>query len=140
MLRCSGCHQDKPETEFHRSSRMKRGYQSQCKECNKQAVLKHIHNNPGHNQAVRKARRDDLARRVREWKRERGCACCPENEPVCLELHHLDPTTKEAQPSDLIRRSWEAFIEEAKKCIILCSNCHKKYHAGLIELPPHSSA
>ncbi len=114
---------------------MKRGYQAWCKECNKKAVLKHIRTHEGRNYAVRKARRESLRQRAAEWKREKGCACCPENEPVCLELHHLDPTDKEAQPSDLIEVSWERFMEEAKKCVVLCSNCHKKLHAGLIQLP-----
>ena len=28
----------------------------------------------------------------------------------------------------------EKAIEESKKCVLLCSNCHKEFHAGLWNL------
>lgn len=47
-----------------------------------------------------------------------------------LEFHHLDPTKKETIiSSDSI--TVEQAIEESKKCILLCSNCHKELHANL---------
>ena len=140
MLKCSGCQQNKPETEFHKSSRNKTGYQSYCKDCNRKAVVKHIHAHEGQNYAVRKARHQDLRQRSYDYKRERGCACCPEKEPQCLDFHHLDPSTKEGLVSNMVKISWDRFLEEAKKCVLLCANCHRKVHLGLIELPPHSSA
>ena len=47
-----------------------------------------------------------------------------------LEFHHLDPTKKETIiSSDSI--TVEQAIAESKKCILLCSNCHKELHANL---------
>ena len=47
-----------------------------------------------------------------------------------LEFHHLDPETKSFQ-LDLRARSnrkWEAVLEDAEKCVLLCSNCHAELH------------
>ena len=53
---------------------------------------------------------------------------CGENHISCLEFHHLDPTVKEGAVSNLIRVSFERALKEIEKCIVLCSNCHKKEH------------
>lgn len=47
-----------------------------------------------------------------------------------LEFHHLDPSQKDFTISNCDLRLAEA-IEESKKCILICSNCHKEFHAGL---------
>jgi hypothetical protein len=54
-----------------------------------------------------------------------------------LDLHHIDPTQKElsfgairANPT-----SWTNIVIELRKCILLCANCHREIHAGIINLP-----
>lgn len=50
-----------------------------------------------------------------------------------LDFHHTDPAQKDTiVSSDSI--TLEKAIEESKKCILLCANCHKEFHAGLWEL------
>ena len=50
-----------------------------------------------------------------------------------MEKHHIDPTKKDTIiSSDSI--TLEKAIEESKKCILICSNCHKEFHAGLWNL------
>lgn len=66
-------------------------------------------------------------------KTSRGGQCVRCGYDTCmqaLEFHHLDPTKKETIiSSDSI--TVEQAIEESKKCILLCSNCHKELHANL---------
>ena len=62
-----------------------------------------------------------------------GCLICKEAEPVALDFHHLDPTKKDGTPFQ--QHSVKKALEEAAKCVILCANCHRKVHAGLIVLP-----
>ncbi len=54
-----------------------------------------------------------------------------------LEFHHIDPSQKDfglgGARADI--KSWNKLVEEAKKCILLCSICHREFHAGIIELP-----
>ena len=47
-----------------------------------------------------------------------------------LHFHHLDPDLKEFQLDSrkLANSSWEKILNEAKKCIILCANCHAEFH------------
>ena len=50
-----------------------------------------------------------------------------------LDFHHKDPSQKEFTIGNRDFRL-EQCIEEAKKCILLCSNCHRELHAGLWNL------
>ena len=38
--------------------------------------------------------------------------------------------------SSHVGRSLATFREEAKKCVLVCANCHGEIEAGLIESPP----
>lgn len=53
--------------------------------------------------------------------------------PIIYDFHHLISTEKEFQLSQQIR-SWKSLVDEAKKCAMLCSHCHRKLHSGLIDL------
>jgi len=54
-----------------------------------------------------------------------------------LELHHIDRDTKKLSFGKVIAnpKKWAIILEEAKKCVLLCSNCHKEVHFGYCELP-----
>lgn len=62
-----------------------------------------------------------------EYKKTLKCSNCPENHPACLDFHHLDPNEKEFLITKLIH-SKKKLKEELKKCIVLCANCHRKFH------------
>ena len=49
---------------------------------------------------------------------------------AALEFHHTDSATKNFQLDlrSLSNRRWEVVLEEADKCILLCSNCHAELH------------
>lgn len=63
-----------------------------------------------------------------KWKETLRCAICKEDHPACLEFHHLDPSQKDYNISELVGRSMKLIKEEADKCVVLCSNCHRKLH------------
>lgn len=47
-----------------------------------------------------------------------------------LDFHHIDPNSKTFDISrNYLNRSIDEIILEAKKCIILCSNCHRELHS-----------
>jgi len=44
-----------------------------------------------------------------------------------MDLDHRDPSQKIMKVSSLVKRgSWQAFLDEIKKCDIVCSNCHRE--------------
>lgn len=56
--------------------------------------------------------------------------------PAAFDFHHPDPRTKDFTVS--VKTVWsEALEAELRKCVLLCSNCHREvhagWHAGLIE-------
>src|SRR2546423_131239 len=66
-----------------------------------------------------------------------NCQVCGYDRCIeALEFHHLDPMQKDFGISHKgYTRSWEKVKEEADKCILLCANCHREFHAGMLQLP-----
>lgn len=59
------------------------------------------------------------------------CVLCSYDKCIsALEFHHLDPNEKEFSISvSGNTRALYLLIEEAKKCILVCANCHREIHA-----------
>lgn len=58
-----------------------------------------------------------------------------------LQFHHLDPRTKEFHLGDGGRtRSLARSRAEARKCILLCANCHAEVEAGMTVVPLNSQS
>ena len=51
-----------------------------------------------------------------------------------LEFHHSDSKKKEFSISSNDVGSFEKLLEESKKCIMICANCHREIHAGLVDV------
>lgn len=60
------------------------------------------------------------------------CLCGYDKCLSALELHHIDPNNKEFSFNNL-NMSWDKLQTELQKCILVCANCHREIHAGLIE-------
>ena len=84
-----------------------------------------------------------VSERRREVKRQLvaeagGCCkiCGFEDHPSALQFHHVDPQTKEFHLGHQgITRSIARMRAEAKKCVLLCANCHALVEAGVREVP-----
>jgi hypothetical protein len=65
-----------------------------------------------------------------------GCALCGYGRHIgALGFHHLDPNEKRFSLSDRgVARSLERAPEEARKCVLLCANCHAEVEAGVARL------
>lgn len=67
-----------------------------------------------------------------------SCQCCGYNTCAsALAFHHLDPSKKEQGFGDTRANpvKWTNIVEERKKCILVCHNCHSEIHAGVRQLP-----
>ena len=75
------------------------------------------------NRAIGKAKWDT-------FKRTLKCTQCGFDHPAALDFHHVDPSEKENLVSKLVSQGcFAAAMEEVKKCIVLCANCHRVHHA-----------
>lgn len=115
-MKCSSCQIEKSDTDFYKSAKQNR--LTYCKECHK------------------KYSRERLRIYKNLCKEYKGgkCKICGYNRcQDALDFHHLDSTTKEygiAKSS----KSFKTKKSELDKCILICSNCHRELHAGLISL------
>jgi len=67
---------------------------------------------------------------IEQYKIGKECIICSENHPACLDFHHVDRTIKEFSIGAFPRKTYtlKKVQEEIAKCIIICSNCHRKKH------------
>lgn len=60
------------------------------------------------------------------------CSRCGYNKCVdALEFHHENPAEKEFKLGSGNTMSWKEYKQEALKCILVCSNCHKEIHSEI---------
>lgn len=88
---------------------------------------------------LRKIKRDISTERAKDLileKKKAGCFNCGYNRYVgALEFHHIDPSTKSFSiGSNAAGKNLNEILEELAKCVLLCSNCHREVHGGLITL------
>lgn len=81
-------------------------------------------------------RKKNIRLRIDEYKKINKCLFCNESESCCLDFHHLKD--KEFEISNMVARglSESKIMLEIRKCLILCSNCHRKVHAGILKILP----
>lgn len=80
--------------------------------------------------SIKDLRREELRRAINDYKIEQVCRCCGESDSDLLAFHHLfgkDFCIANAANSGY---SLKKIMEEIKKCILLCANCHVKFHSG----------
>ncbi len=80
--------------------------------------------------------------RLRKQKRQKllegfnsRCGICGYNKTEILQFHHVEPKEKTFTMSSSTNHTWEVFVEEAKKCILVCPNCHMEIHWDLTNIP-----
>lgn len=139
---CPSCKQTKPVEQFNHSKRTKDGYDYRCKECQKASNKKWCEANWSNKMKQQNERVRDIAEKIANIKTSQGCLICGEETACCLDFHHLDPKSKEINPACMISNGWgwSRIENELNKCVIVCANCHRKIHAGLIQWPVGKTA
>lgn len=71
-----------------------------------------------------------------EYKSTLSCKQCGESTSVCLDFHHIGKEEKDIDLGYAKKWGWgiKRIKKEIDKCIVLCSNCHRKVHVGMIEI------
>ena len=79
----------------------------------------------------RTKQREDKRKRKEQAIKYLGGHCnrCKQTfHPAVYEFHHLDPATKDRDPSKMLQLSWTRLQAELDKCVLLCANCHRLTH------------
>lgn len=125
MKTCIDCKEEKRNSEFPYDKSRDR-YLSVCKPCTSIRTQKYRKKNPEKWRQYDKNRNERVKFIINEWKQQ-GCQKCGETKVWVLDCHHIDPSTKEYAIGD-IAHGPNKVKEELKKCIPLCSNCHRDFH------------
>lgn len=81
-------------------------------------------------------RRRQIKRKLVEEAGGKCVICGYDRCQQVLQFHHLDPTLKEFHlGQNGVTRSLAKSRAEARKCILLCANCHGEVEAGIIAVP-----
>lgn len=136
MKQCSKCKLFKTLDNFARNVSQGDGLQNYCRRCSSVRMREYYKKNaPRMRAQISARRRPRLAEHreyVRLYKAARGCNACGEREPVVLDLHHHQQDKEFTVAAMLGHVSMKRLAAEMAKCIVLCSNCHRRLHAGLI--------
>lgn len=116
---CPRCKEEKILDEFY-NRRGKVGASTYCKSCTGDQT---------------KERQEEFKNKCIEYKGGK-CICCGYDRcSSALEFHHVDPEEKEFEIKKSISRKFDENIKkELDKCVLVCSNCHREIHVGLIEI------
>lgn len=134
---CCRCKNERDESEFSFKNKSKNIRNKTCKICFKdirkqwytkykqQIINKNILN------------KNKNITWFENYKKDKKCSICGESHPACLDFHHLDPNIKEFNIGIIVRSTYsiKKIIKEINKCIILCSNCHRKLHYNERNVP-----
>lgn len=138
--KCSVCQIEKSKSCFGFKNKKIGRLQSRCKEC--QAYYHKIHYETNKQIYLEKSKRnnpkykDQNKKFINQYKETKGCKFCGETCSICLDFHHKDPKQKESNISRMQNSSHsiKAIQKEISKCIVVCSNCHRKLHAGILQI------
>jgi len=86
--------------------------------------------------------------KVKRWRKSckariieaMGGSCCVCGYNKCqasLAMHHLDPKLKDFGFGKVMAnpQNWASLIEELRKCVLVCNNCHGEIHDGSASVP-----
>ena len=112
MKTCSKCGIEKPLTEYHSAGIIdgKKYIRGECKVCQSKVVKKRVKN---------------IKEQYVTWKKTLKCNRCGFDDYRALQFHH--ERDKEHNIAEMLRGGFalEKINFEAKKCEVLCANCHK---------------
>lgn len=131
---CSKCKVPKPLGHF--SIQKSTGYfNSWCKACSAVAAKKRRYGQqalPVNTSKQRYERRRRKARQIwlLEYLRQHPCVDCGETDPVVLDFDHVKGR-KDFHISRALSLGWaiETIEKEMEKCVVRCSNCHRRVTA-----------
>lgn len=129
---CAKCLEVKSLSEFYKDKVNVSGYRSWCKACMKQdsKTLYHTDGSAGKLRNIKTLEARKLLKQELVTLAGGCCSRCGYNRSIsALDFHHIN-NDKEGTIANLMTFSPDKAREEARKCLLLCANCHREHHAG----------
>ena len=113
---CTKCGRELPLDQFNWRDKAKGTRRADCKQCHS---------------GYMKAQYQEKKETIQDIKAELKCQKCGYDKCAeALDFHHINPEEKEDRIARMISNNYslDKIKEEMKKCIVLCSNCHREFH------------
>ena len=138
--KCPVCQVEKDISCFAFKNKSLGKLHSRCRKC--QAIYHKEHYELNKQKYLDKSKRNNEKYKeinkayIQKYKSNHGCVFCKESDPCCLDFHHINPENKKKDIASMqhFAHSLDTIKTEIKKCIVVCANCHRKLHAGVIEV------
>lgn len=128
IQKCSICKENFPATLEYFGKHKNRGLDTYCKDCRHKKTRQYYYNNKEKMKLQSVAWKKTQRQKINEYKDLLFCLKCNESRNWLLDFHHIDPNKKDFQISQGEGYGWKKVQKELKKCIPLCSNCHRDFH------------
>jgi hypothetical protein len=131
VKQCTICKRTLELFEFNKNKSKRDGLQSHCRSCNKERSKKYYASNKSKHYKAASIRKQKVIQENRQfvyaYVLKHGCIDCGENTPACCDFDHVNGD-KIGNVSKMIHQgvSLNTIIKEISKCVIRCSNCHRK--------------
>ncbi len=136
---CKKCNQKKEINKFAKSfakKQQKYYYHSSCNSCESRIFRKSASGKESIKKTKKrivenyKNNRIELKKRIMKEIGQEKCLYCNFDNPIALCFHHRNPEEKKFKISWGFSHyySFKKILPEAKKCDVLCFNCHTKKH------------
>lgn len=133
MKQCRVCQEWLPFSCYSKHASTRDKLQGICKSCHSEWYKKHVakkrETDPQYKRGA--SAKSPKLRWYEDQKKQLSCTLCGEDHPATLDFHHKYPKTKVAGINEMARKgkyTIEDMIVEMDKCVVLCSNCHRKLH------------
>ncbi len=137
---CTACDTPKLLKFFNKSlSRLERR-RSHCKSCERQQATAYYRLNPrlysDRARAFNKKKYQQRKAEMNAIRQRDGCLFCGEKTLCVLDFHHIKGRSKHGGKvmARAANCSDKQFKKELKRCVVVCANCHRKVHAGLLSV------
>lgn len=143
MKKCYTCQQELNKSHFNKNKGRKDGLNGICKECSRKRSKRYYSENTNQHRKTVQQNSRLYKQQLRNWINTKikilGCNICNEKEPCCLDFHHVESLEKDNLISYLVNTNSRQKLElELRKCVVVCSNCHRKIHKKLIPSPTNN--
>ena len=127
---CSKCGEEKELEGYSFKNKAKGWRRSSCKQCSRIAFRKFYKENKEYYSLKNKKYREQYRNWLNEIKLGLSCVECGESHVATLDFHHKAGSKKDFNiaRSRSLGQDKTVTLNEIKKCVVLCANCHRKLH------------
>jgi len=126
MKICSRCKLEKNLSDFNKNKARSDGYNTFCKDCNKNYQKQHYLLNKDTYKSDNINRRLELQQFAYDYLKEHSCVDCKESDPVVLDFDHISDKISAISVMTHNVVSVEKLKSEIAKCEVRCANCHRR--------------